>query len=169
MEDILMSNDDQNSEILVLLRNLSADMQDVKLRLATQENHLVNFATRLLSLEEKVDQKLYDTRPIWQNVLEQLKSVEATLGFVKSDVATLKNDVTTLRDNDALKSNDLATLKNNQERVEKELKLFHSEAISRLDKLEDQKYFVDFINLKVARMQLEINELKGDVLALQAK
>ena len=35
--------------------------------------------TRLTDLEEKVDARLYDTRPIWEAVLARLDSIEARL------------------------------------------------------------------------------------------
>ncbi|KAF0248258.1 MAG: hypothetical protein FD167_2344 [bacterium] len=86
-----MSNNDQNSQILSLLqlvltevKTLTGEMQEVKLRVSSLENNMVHFGTRLQTVEEKVDavdnkieSRLYDTRPIWQSVLERLDKIEA--------------------------------------------------------------------------------------------
>lgn len=39
-------------------------------------NRLEQVETRLESLETKVDQRLHDTRPIWENVQSQLKELD---------------------------------------------------------------------------------------------
>jgi len=37
------------------------------------------------------------------------------------------------------------------------------------DELSDQKHYVGFLTLKSARMQLELNEIKAEVAALQQR
>jgi chromosome segregation ATPase len=41
--------------------------------------------TRLATLEEKVDRRLQETRPIWESVLEQLKEVNTRLTRVEDE------------------------------------------------------------------------------------
>ena len=41
--------------------------------------HLESIDSRLGTLEEKVDRRLQETRPIWESVLEQLKEMNARL------------------------------------------------------------------------------------------
>jgi chromosome segregation ATPase len=41
--------------------------------------------TRLATLEEKVDRRLQETRPIWENVLSQLQEVNARLTRVEEE------------------------------------------------------------------------------------
>lgn len=40
---------------------------------------------RLVTLEEKVDRRLQETRPIWESVLEQLKEVNTRLTRVEDE------------------------------------------------------------------------------------
>lgn len=40
---------------------------------------------RLITLEEKVDRRLQETRPIWESVLEQLKEVNTRLTRVEDE------------------------------------------------------------------------------------
>ena len=184
------SSNGQNAEVINLLKavltqvnvltgnveDLKVEVREVKLdvrelkswanvtdnRLANMENKIVDFATQLNNLDEKVETRLYDTRPIWQTVLARLDQLEAKLEAVKGDVATIKADV-------AANKSDQEILKQNQENLEKEFKAFRQEVLSRLDELSDQKHYVDFLTLKSARMQLELNEIKAEVAALQQR
>jgi ABC-type transporter Mla subunit MlaD len=84
-----MSN--QNDEILSLLRTLTSDMAELKSdvkqlkswssvtdnRIGNIENNMVNFATELTNLDEKVSNRLYNTQPLWQQVVERLDKIEA--------------------------------------------------------------------------------------------
>ena len=54
---------------------------DLKLILA----RLDSIDTRLTSLEEKVDRRLQETRPIWESVLAQLKEVNTRLIRVEDE------------------------------------------------------------------------------------
>jgi DNA repair exonuclease SbcCD ATPase subunit len=45
---------------------------------------------RLTALEEKVDRRLQETRPIWEAVLEQLKEVNARLDRVEKEVSATR-------------------------------------------------------------------------------
>ncbi len=45
---------------------------------------LSNLNNRLSSLEEKVEARLYDTRPIWEAVLARLDSIEARLDSIEA-------------------------------------------------------------------------------------
>lgn len=119
-----MSSNNQNSQIIALLETLTADMQevktdmqDLKLRTASIENNLVYFATRLQNLEEKVDQKLHDTRPIWQAVLERLDRVENSLEAIQTDVRVIQTDVEVIKA-------DIATLKEAEVKLNKDLQEF---------------------------------------------
>lgn len=184
------SNNGQNAEVISLLKTvltqvnvlttdvqeLKTDMRDVKTdvqglkswanvtdnRLANMENKIVDFATQLNNLDEKVENRLHDTRPIWEAVLARLDKLEANVETVKADVATIKADV-------AATKSDQETLKQNQENLEKEFRTFRQEVLSRLDELKDANHYVDFLTLKSARLQLELNELKAEVALLQQK
>ncbi len=158
-----MSNNDQDSEVLSLLRlvltqvnTLTADMQivktdvqDLKLRVSGIENNMVYFATRLQSVEDKVealdnkvDQKLHDTRPIWQSVLERLDKIEA----------------------------DLATLKQNQERSEQSSQEFRQELMSRFRQLEkDVNFYRKHAQVDVAALAKDIIDIEERLERVESK
>jgi chromosome segregation ATPase len=170
-------------DVKVEVREVKADVHEVKAdvqglkswanvtdnRLANMENKIVDFATQLNNLDEKVETRLHDTRPIWQTVLARLDQLEAKLEVVKADVASVKQDVGDVKlDVNALKVAQDA-LRQSQERLEADFQTFRHEVFNRLDKLSDEKHYVDFLTLKSARMQMEINELKAEVAALQQR
>jgi chromosome segregation ATPase len=141
---------------------LAADVQEIKSwsrvsdnRMDNMENKLVDFATQISKLNEKVESRLYDTRPVWKDALEHLTRMESSLESLKADVVVIKLDQ--------------ETLKQNQEHLEKEFTEFRQQVLSRLGELKDNKHYVDFLTLKSARMQLELNELKTEVATLQQK
>jgi predicted nuclease with TOPRIM domain len=53
---------------------------------------------RLTSLEEKVDRRLQETRPIWEQVLVRLDGVESRFGGLESRVQSLEGEVSGLRE-----------------------------------------------------------------------
>ena len=59
-------------------RNLSGDGLKIIL------DRLDSIDSRLTSLEEKVDRRLQETRPIWEQVLSRLDNVESKLGNLEN-------------------------------------------------------------------------------------
>lgn len=56
-----------------------------------------SFDARLTSLEEKVDMRLRETRPIWEGVLERLTGVETEMKSLNRHFRSIVNDVFRLR------------------------------------------------------------------------
>ena len=54
---------------------------------------LANLNNRLTSLEEKVDARLHDTRPIWEAVLSRLDSIEARLDRMEAKLNVFSKDL----------------------------------------------------------------------------
>ena len=54
---------------------------------------LANLSNRLTTLEEKVDARPYDTRPIWEAVLSRLDSIEARLGRMEAKLNVFSKDL----------------------------------------------------------------------------
>jgi predicted nuclease with TOPRIM domain len=65
-----------------VLTELSGIRRDLGVRLTSVEE-------RLNSLEDKVDARLRETRPIWEGVLARLTAVESRLGGVESELARM--------------------------------------------------------------------------------
>lgn len=52
---------------------------------------------RLRSLEEKVDARLHETRPVWENVLSKLEDIETRLDRVEGTGLTTRSELRELR------------------------------------------------------------------------
>ncbi len=52
-------------------------------QLSSMANQLTDMNTRLTALEEKVDARLRETRPIWEGVLDRLTAIEERLANVE--------------------------------------------------------------------------------------
>ncbi len=56
-------------------------------------NILDSLVTRFDSLEEKVERRLQETRPMWEQVLSRLDNVEAELGEVKTRLERVESEL----------------------------------------------------------------------------
>jgi predicted RNase H-like nuclease (RuvC/YqgF family) len=78
-----------------LTRNLQGSQHDA---LAQILSAVQNLGTRLDSLEKKVEERLYDTRPIWEKVVEDIRQLQEGQTKLQTDVTQLQNNVTQLRE-----------------------------------------------------------------------
>ena len=76
-----------------VLSELSAIRQEI----SQQGIRLTSLENRLTTLEEKVDARLRETRPIWEGVQQRLTEIEASLKEVSRHLKTLVNDSFKLR------------------------------------------------------------------------
>ncbi|MFY9224520.1 MAG: hypothetical protein WAQ98_17735 [Blastocatellia bacterium] len=143
-----MSNnkDDKSTEVVNLLESLINKVD------ALSNN------VGILSAE-KVKEVFY------QEVLLRLKELEKDLRVFRR---RMQIDILSF-------AKDLTLFEERLEKIESKLELeadfqtFRQEVLSRLDELSDQKHYVDFLTLKSARMQLELNKIKAEVAALQQR
>ena len=49
--------------------------------------------TRLQQVKVKIEQRAFDTKPIWERALAEIGLVKEDTGVIKQDVAVLKEDV----------------------------------------------------------------------------
>ena len=61
--------------------------------LSNINQRLSGLETRLTTLEEKVDARLHDTRPIWEAVLSRLDSIEARLDRIEAKLDVFSKDL----------------------------------------------------------------------------
>lgn len=61
------------------VRLILARLDSIDSRLDNVENRISNIETHLTALEDKVDRRLQETRPIWEQVLVRLDAVEGQL------------------------------------------------------------------------------------------
>jgi chromosome segregation ATPase len=64
-------------------------LQLILSRLDSLNAHLNSIDARLTTLEEKVDRRLQETRPIWEQVLTRLDGIENRLDGLESELQSL--------------------------------------------------------------------------------
>src|SRR4051812_2910248 len=72
-------------------RNLpGGDLGEVLSLLRSIDTRLTNVENRLTALEDKVERRLHDTRPIWEQVLVRLTAVEERLTAVEERLTSVE-------------------------------------------------------------------------------
>lgn len=69
-----------------VLRLILARLDSIDTRLNGIDARLDGLETRLTILEEKVDRRLQETRPIWEQVLARVESLETEVGQLRTDM-----------------------------------------------------------------------------------
>jgi predicted nuclease with TOPRIM domain len=90
--------------VLAEFAAMRTDFATIKRELAEQREMLtqvhtraLSIDTRLTSLEEKVDARLRETRPIWEGVLERLTNIESELSNLNRQFRSLLADIFQVR------------------------------------------------------------------------
>ena len=76
-------------EVGTVGQEVSALRQDV----GVLRQEVSTLSTRLTALEEKVDERLRETRPIWEGVLARLTTIETGIKDICSQMKVLKEDL----------------------------------------------------------------------------
>jgi predicted nuclease with TOPRIM domain len=98
----------------------NSDLKLILVRLDSIDARLDSINTRLTTLEDKVERRLLETRPIWESVLEQLKEMSAQLTEVNVRLTRVELESNDLRRLFRAGFNDLARVQDNfDERLEK--------------------------------------------------
>ena len=79
------------------LTSVEARLASVENRLVSVEDRVLSIDTRLTSLEEKVDERLRETRPIWEGVLGRLTNIESELSNLNRQFRSLLADIFQVR------------------------------------------------------------------------
>ncbi|MGA9995964.1 MAG: hypothetical protein WBP93_11155 [Pyrinomonadaceae bacterium] len=77
---------------------LDTRLSGMDARLSQMDGRLSAMDGRLTSLEEKVDARLHDTRPIWEAVLSRLDKIEDEVKSIKRQMKVLHEDVLQVRE-----------------------------------------------------------------------
>jgi len=72
-------------------------MSSMVTRMISIEHRMDSMEARLTSLEDKVDERLRETRPIWEGVLAQLKVIDNRLDILSRQFKTFLQDLSELR------------------------------------------------------------------------
>ena len=81
----------------VRMTTLEGRMTTLEGRMTTLEDHMASFDARLASLEEKVEERLHDTRPMWEGVQARLAGIETEMKSLSRYFRTLTADFFGLR------------------------------------------------------------------------
>ena len=65
--------------------------------LAAIRTDIARMDARQITLEDKVDARLRETRPIWENVLARLTTIESTLEDIQSQLREVVRDLYSMR------------------------------------------------------------------------
>jgi len=90
-------------------------------RLDKMDARIDGLDARLTSLEEKVDQRLKETRPIWEQMLVRLDGIEKRLGALETEVDSLNLKF-------RLFIADIVKWQNKQDNLEERLRKLESES-----------------------------------------
>src|SRR5215211_1658680 len=103
------------------------DLREVLTLLRSIDGRLTSVETRLTALEDKVERRLQDTRPIWEQVLTRLTAVEERLTKVETRLKRVEDEVFMLRRKFDVWTSDLARLQQRYEDLEERFEEFKSE------------------------------------------
>jgi chromosome segregation ATPase len=109
-------------------RNLpGGDLGEVLSLLRSIDTRLTNVENRLTALEDKVERRLHDTRPIWEQVLVRLTAVEERLTSVETRLGKVADAVDSLGRKFRVFNEDILKLQNTHEDLEERVKRMEAE------------------------------------------
>lgn len=79
------------------LDSIDARLDSMDVRLNSMDARLDSMDARLTTLEETVERRLLETRPIWESVLEQLKEMSAQLTEVNARLTKVEHESSDFR------------------------------------------------------------------------
>jgi archaellum component FlaC len=88
------SLEDKIDRLIMAVQSMDSRLGNVEARLGSLEDRLGNVEDRLGSLETKVEERLKDTRPMWEAVEAQLAEVGSSLrSEIRSEVQGLRAEM----------------------------------------------------------------------------
>jgi predicted nucleic acid-binding Zn-ribbon protein len=80
------------ARVLSELSAIRGEQVEMRKAIAALDSRLGSVEERLTSLEEKVDARLRETRPIWESVLDNIKRLDLKFDEVLSELFEIKAD-----------------------------------------------------------------------------
>lgn len=97
-----------------LERNFKAEILEVKIVINEMN-------ARLITLEDKVEHRLYDTKPIWEGVQAQLNVMQGQLTDLQGQVAEVKDKVGLMDEKLGVLNNEILDLRGESVRFKKRI------------------------------------------------
>jgi predicted nuclease with TOPRIM domain len=85
------------SKVLEQLAALREGLNSLGGRLSGVEDRLSGVEVRLSALEERVDARLRETRPIWENVLSRVETIDSKIDVLAKDLLETRADTELLK------------------------------------------------------------------------
>lgn len=79
--------------VLMLFDRVFAELADMRTQQADMRTELAAIRELQDSLDEKVDRRLQETRPIWEAVLQEVRATGERVGALAAEVEVIKEDV----------------------------------------------------------------------------
>lgn len=87
------SDSEKIALILTIVQTLVTRVDSIELRLTTLEQRFDHLEQRFEALERKVEERLHDTRPIWEKVVADIAQLKEGQLRLESDVREIKESV----------------------------------------------------------------------------
>jgi chromosome segregation ATPase len=120
------------------------DLGEVISILRSIDGRLTSVETRLVALEDKVDRRLQETRPIWEQVLVRLTNVEERLTNVEQELVGVKQGL------DKVEAR-LGKVEAEVDNLGRKFRLFNEDILKLQNKQDDLKERLDRIDSEHAR------------------
>ncbi len=102
-------------------------LRQILARFDSMDARFDSMDARLTALEDKVDRRLQETRPIWEQVLTRMTGVEEELAKVGTRLKKVEDEVFMLRRKFDVWTGDLTLLQQRYEDIEERFKEFKAE------------------------------------------
>ena len=79
--------------VKVDLQNVKIDLQNVKIDLQKVKADLQDLKARTDVLEKMVDERLYDTRPLWERALAEIAELRSVTGELRTEIGELRSEM----------------------------------------------------------------------------
>lgn len=89
LEDRMTSLGDRMTSIEGRMTSLEDRMTSVENRLVAVDDRVLSIDKRLSSLEDKVDERLRETRPIWEGMQQRLTEIEKSVNTIARHFKTM--------------------------------------------------------------------------------
>lgn len=83
--------------VLAELAAIRGDIAKLDARVAALADRITNLETRLTTLEDKVDERLRETRPIWENMQQQLTEMAARMAAMETRMGAMEKTLDDIR------------------------------------------------------------------------
>lgn len=121
--------DDRINVLIIAVQSLAADFQVLRTEVQTLSAEVQGVKERLTALETTVNERSYDTKPIWERALAEIAALRVELVETRTELrAEMKDGFRKLGAKMDVLNNDLLTVRGDQRLLEKRVEDLESKA-----------------------------------------